>query len=305
MNGQAIALGCVAGLGCVFIVSWCHARMMSLAVRVTSRLRPRLGGAESGSRLAVNPQVSGRVVSVLVENAVRMVDRWGSPAAHCAHRLTRAGSPLTVAQFRAEQVVWGTAGIITGTAMAGFLVARGAPFPSLVVMVACCGLSGGALRDYMLSRAIRRREARILSELPTIADLFALSVSAGEGASAAVERIARDGTGSLAEEFQVVVGEIRTGTSLAKSLHSLAGRTGVPALSRFATGVAIGVERGTPLADMLHAQALDVREAGRRNLIEEGGKREIAMMIPVIFLLLPVTVVFAVFPGIMAIRFGA
>lgn len=239
-----------------------------------------------------------------MKDAIRMADRWGSPVASLSHRLERAGSHLTATQFRAEQVVWGVAGVVAGIGLAGLLAAKGASFPSLAVMVVCCGLSGGVLREYVLSKAVRRREDRIASELPTVADLFALAVSAGEGASAAIERIARGGVGALAEEFRVVVGEVRTGKPLAGSLHSLAGRTGVPALSRFATGIAIAVERGTPLADVLHAQALDVREAGRRNLIEEGGKREIAMMIPVIFLLLPVTVVFAVFPGIVAIRFG-
>ena len=38
--------------------------------------------------------------------------------------------------------------------------------------------------------------------------------------------------------------------------------------------------------------------------MEEGGKREIAMMVPVVFLILPVTVIFAVFPGLTTIRLG-
>jgi tight adherence protein C len=74
-------------------------------------------------------------------------------------------------------------------------------------------------------------------------------------------------------------------------------RTALPALARFADGVAISVERGTPLADVLRAQAVDVREAGRRALMEAGGRKEIAMMVPVVFLVLPVTVLFALFPG--------
>jgi tight adherence protein C len=68
--------------------------------------------------------------------------------------------------------------------------------------------------------------------------------------------------------------------------------------------VATAVERGTPLADVLRAQAQDVREAGRRALMEEGGKKEIAMMVPVIFIILPITVIFAVFPGVATIRLG-
>jgi tight adherence protein C len=48
---------------------------------------------------------------------------------------------------------------------------------------------------------------------------------------------------------------------------------------------------------VLRAQAVDAREAGRRDLLESGGKREIAMMIPVVFLVLPVTILFALYPG--------
>jgi tight adherence protein C len=61
--------------------------------------------------------------------------------------------------------------------------------------------------------------------------------------------------------------------------------------------VAHAVERGTPLAEVLRAQAVDVREAGKRLLLESAGRREIGMMVPVVFFVLPVTIVFALFPG--------
>jgi tight adherence protein C len=73
-------------------------------------------------------------------------------------------------------------------------------------------------------------------------------------------------------------------------------------VSRFAEGIAIAVERGTPLSDVLHAQAGDVREAGRRALIESGARREVLMMVPVVFLVLPVTVLFALFPGFYGLK---
>ena len=55
---------------------------------------------------------------------------------------------------------------------------------------------------------------------------------------------------------------------------------------------------------MLRAQASDAREASRRALMEEGGRREIAQMVPVVFLVLPITVVFALFPGLFVLRLG-
>ena len=91
--------------------------------------------------------------------------------------------------------------------------------------------------------------------------------------------------------------DARAGANLTTALQGLADRTGLPSLARFVDGIVIAVERGTPLADVLRAQAQDVREEGRRAVMEEGGKKEIQMMVPVVFLVLPITVLFLVFPG--------
>ena len=46
----------------------------------------------------------------------------------------------------------------------------------------------------------------------------------------------------------------------------------------------------------------DAREAGRRALIESGARREVLMMVPVVFLILPVTVLFAFWPGVVGLH---
>ena len=69
--------------------------------------------------------------------------------------------------------------------------------------------------------------------------------------------------------------------------------------------MSIAVERGTPLADVLRAQAVDVREEGKRYLLESAGKREIGMLVPVVFFVLPLTIVFALFPGLVGLKFVA
>ena len=45
-----------------------------------------------------------------------------------------------------------------------------------------------------------------------------------------------------------------------------------------------------------------MRESARRELMEAGGRKEVAMMLPVVFLILPVTVVFAFFPGFVGLQ---
>ena len=108
--------------------------------------------------------------------------------------------------------------------------------------------------------------------------------------------------GELAGEVDRALADARAGTPLDVALERMADRTGLVPLARFAEAIAVAVDRGTPLAEVLHAQAADVREAGRRALMETGGKKEIAMMVPVVFLVLPVTVIFAVFPGLATLR---
>ena len=143
----------------------------------------------------------------------------------------------------------------------------------------------------------------MLAEFPTVAELLALAVSAGEGAAGALDRVCRLSTGELSLELGACLADARAGASLPVALQGLADRTGLPSLARFVDGIVVAVERGTPLAEVLRAQAQDVREAGRRQVMEEGGRKEIAMMIPVVFLVLPVAVLFAVYPGVTALHF--
>ncbi len=152
-------------------------------------------------------------------------------------------------------------------------------------------------RDRWLTRQVRGREERMLEEFPTVAELLALAVTAGEGPVGALERVQRVCAGELGRELGRALAEARAGAGLVPALEGLARRTSLPPLARFVDGVAVAVERGTPLAEVLRAQAVDVREAGKPQLLETAGRKEIGMMVPVVFLVLPVTVLFALFPG--------
>ena len=144
----------------------------------------------------------------------------------------------------------------------------------------------------------------MLAEFPAIAELLALAVAAGEGPVAALDRVVRRSGGELSADLgrrarRQSAPASRSATALRRGWPA---RTGLPLVARFAQGIAVAVERGTPLADVLHAQAADVREAGRRELIEVAARKEIFMMVPVVFLVLPVTVLFAFWPGVIGLH---
>jgi tight adherence protein C len=298
-------LGFVMGLGLALVwLGLPRHRRAGLAGRVL----PYLRDTPRPSRLLDDGRPAGGALAVVTGPVIRdlgaVVERVMGGADSVRRRQLRAGLAADVDRFRAEQVLWGALGAVVGAA-AGVLalVLRDAGVVT-VLMLAAIGLGVGVTgADYLLSRRATRREARMLTEFPTVAELLALAVGAGEGAVGALDRVCRLSHGELAGELRRCLADARAGANLPTALQGLADRTGLASLRRFVDGVVIAVQRGTPLADVLRAQAQDVREEGRRALMEAGGRKEIAMMVPVVFLILPVTVLFAVFPGFTFFRF--
>ncbi len=223
-------------------------------------------------------------------------------------RTVSAGSasqaPLrTVEDFRIEQVLWGAVGLGAGIVLTALYTLSSGRLNVLSAVLFCvAGVLGGVLgRDWWLSNEVARHEQAIVAEFPVVAELLALSVTAGEGPTGAIDRVCRLTGGALAMELGDALARARAGTPLAQALQEVADRTNIESLARFIDGLIVAIERGTPLADVLRAQAADVREAGKRKLLELGGKKEIGMMVPVVFLVLPVTVLFALYPGLISI----
>lgn len=307
MTGTVLGsmIGALGGLG-LWLVVW---RLAARRVTLDDRLAPYLRTPRSSSALLRGPDARSpfptleRLIAPVMADGVRLVTRLGSPSAEVRRRLERAGRPESVEQFRAAQVVWGVIGLAAGLVLALALAAGRGTSPLVgAVLVVVCGLAGVLARDQVLSSQVHRREERMLAELPTVAELLALSVGAGEGPVGALERVVRTTRGVLADELALTLADARSGTPLTLALERLADRTGLAPLTRFAEGVAVAIERGTPLAEILRAQAQDVRESGRRALMEAGGRKEVLMMVPVVFLVLPITVAFAVFPSLAILR---
>lgn len=279
-------------------------------IRLVERVAPYLGDTPRPSRLLSAPSATAtpfvvvrRVFGPVLGDLVGFVDRTVGGAASVRRRLYGLGSPMTVEDFRIEQVVWGVASMLAGGAFVALVEwAHGGVDALLVGAVALAGLVAGVLgRDWYLTRQLDRREAVMLAEFPVFADLLALAVVAGEAPPDALRRVCRLTGGELARDLEVALGQSRTGTPLTTALAGVADRTTLEPFARFVQGIVVGLERGTPLADVLRAQAVDVREIGKRALLEAGGRKEISMMVPVVFLILPVTVLFALYPGLLTL----
>ena len=233
----------------------------------------------------------------------RLLDSLGSTTRSVERRLELAGSPTDAVGFRAAQAGAGVVGLCAGALAASPAMAgRGGRGVAGIVVVALLGcVVGMSAWDRLLTARAGSRQRRVEAAVPDASELLALAVGAGESVPAALDRVASLSHSDLGDELARAVADIRLGAPSVRALTDLAARNDSPALSRLCQTLSTAIERGSPLAAVLHDQARDIREASRQRLMEEGGKREIAMLFPVVFLILPVTVLFALYPGLMAL----
>ncbi len=298
-------IGLIGGAG-FWLIAWTWARQrFTLMERIAPYLRdqPRTSRLLQENVATPFPTLA-RIAAPLLNDATAVLEKLGSTTTTVEKRLRQSGSRNTVEHFRLEQVAWATVGLAFALVLALASMARGTNPVAALLLVAMGAILGATLRDHELSRAARRRQQRIIAELPDFAEMTALAVAAGENPVAALDRVSRISNGALAAEVADVVAQTRTGSSLGTALATLSANAASTELARFADSIVVATDRGTPLAEVLRSQAQDIRENSRQRLMEVGGSKEIAMMVPVVFMILPVTVLFALFPGLAVLEVG-
>lgn len=155
-------------------------------------------------------------------------------------------------------------------------------------------------RDLWSIRGTARRRA-IDAEISAVLDRAALCLSAGLGIVAMVERVGSDATGILGGECRLVARELSAGTPLGDALAASEHRIRHEGWSRFVEHLVTARRHGTPVAATIRALATEERAAAGRRLIESASARETYMLLPLVFVILPMTVLVAVFPGLVAL----
>lgn len=219
-------------------------------------------------------------------------------------RLGQAGWSVSAGEFRVSQLTWALVGLVLGGAIGVALIVAGRGWAGGVLLPVVMAVIGAVLRDAQLGAAARSRARRIHDEVPTVLEFVALCLSAGESLIDALRRVGAIGTGELTAHLRTAVLASGTGSSLSAALTDTARTVDVPSLTRAVDHLVAAIDRGAPLAQVLQAQAADAREDAKRVLIEQAGRKEILMLLPLVFLVLPLSVLFAIFPGVIMLRLG-
>lgn len=287
---MSIFLSLTAALGaCLFFSGTPLAQRATLKRRTDPFLRHLTDGG---------PGPHGRLSGVALQHLTSNADRR-----NLARRLESAGLNLSPERFRVEQIVHalGAAGTACLLVLAASSLGAAADLRALPVFAGLMGSAGFLWPDYRLGRRERERKERLVAGLPVATDLLALSIMAGESILGAFSRVAEVTSGEIQAEFARVCADVRSGTPAVGALEEFGRRSDCPPVARLVDALCVAIESGAPVADVLRAQADDAREVQRRALMELAGRREILMLVPIVFLLLPTVVIFVFFPGLVSL----
>jgi tight adherence protein C len=156
--------------------------------------------------------------------------------------------------------------------------------------------------EWRLDRQVKAHRIKIESEFPSVVEMLALSLSAGESPLGALQRVSSRGSGILVGEFSQVVTEVRDGNIFADSLDHMGKRIRSTNIRRFIDSLIIAIVRGAPLVEVLQSHAKEAQGLERNRILSSASKSEVSMMIPVVFLILPISILFALWPSLSSLN---
>jgi tight adherence protein C len=175
---------------------------------------------------------------------------------------------------------------------------------STLVLLALLVALGFYLPPYFVRRRIKLRQRAIREGFPHALDLMQVAVQAGLGFDAALARVGEELQTAhpfLAEEFLVVVLELRAGKPRDRVLQDLALRTGVEEINSFQTVMNQSIRYGTSISDALEIYAKEMRHKRIMRAEELASQMPVKMSLVMVAFLLPT--LFLIFMGPVAIRF--
>ena len=245
---------------------------------------------------------SERVLQPLHERTLRLGRRLsgGGAGDRIRRKLELAGNPpgWSVDRVLSGKVLGAVAGF--GIALV-FSLMLGSSL-SIRVVVVLGGLVVGffAPNLYLYQKAYDR-SLRMQRELPDAIDLLTISVESGLGFDAALQQVAKNTDGPLADEFARVLREMQIGQGRSEALRGLADRTNVPEVATFVSAMVQADAFGIPVGQVLRIQSHEIRIKRRQRAEEKAQQVPVKITIPLIFCILPTLFIAVMGPAVISI----
>jgi tight adherence protein C len=134
--------------------------------------------------------------------------------------------------------------------------------------------------------------------MPDFASLIGFAVAAGESLETGLRIAVQRSSGFLSQEFGFIIRNVDHGSILQVELERVSRESSSQQVSELALKLALASSNGSAVSDLIgeyvQSSVLELKAV----LLERAGKNETKMMIPLVFVILPVTVLFAVYPSL-------
>jgi len=172
---------------------------------------------------------------------------------------------------------------------------------ALVILIATLAgaFYGWKMPDIWLNSIIKKRQTEIQLALPDMIDLVTVSVEAGLGLDASLQRVAKRFPNALSEEVTRAMQEVRLGRSRIESLRDMSKRCDVPDLSAWVTALVQAELLGVSIANVLRVQSERLREKRSQRAREAAQKAPIKMVFPLVLFIFPALFVIILGPALL------
>jgi tight adherence protein C len=141
--------------------------------------------------------------------------------------------------------------------------------------------------ELLLRSKTRTRQKQIQRALPDALDLLVISVEAGLGFDAAIQRLVEKRDDALAAEFARVLAEMRVGRSRRDALKDMVLRTQVPDLNNFVGAILQAEQLGVSVTKVLTVQAEQMRTVRRQRAEEKAAQLQLKLIFPLAIFIFP------------------
>ncbi|HEY3062765.1 MAG TPA: type II secretion system F family protein [Chloroflexota bacterium] len=141
--------------------------------------------------------------------------------------------------------------------------------------------------DLLLRSKTQSRQKQIQRGLPDALDLLVISVEAGLGFDAAIQRLVEKRDDALSTEFARVLAEMRVGRSRRDALKDMVLRTQVADLNNFVGAILQAEQLGVSVTKVLTIQADQMRVLRRQRAEEKAAQLQLKMIFPLAIFIFP------------------
>jgi len=215
-------------------------------------------------------------------------------------KLIYAGRPLGWSASDFISVQYATAAVLAITAY--IIGAINKASLSVLYMMVIWGFIGGYILLYtFLKVKITGRQVGIQKELPDVLDLLTISIEAGLGFDAALQRVVQKSPGPLAQEFGQCLQEMRMGKTRKEALRDLGIRNEVDDLNNFIGAIIQADQLGVGIGNVLRTQSEQMRIVRRQRIEEKAMKAPIKMLLPMVLFIFPTIFLILLGPSVIQI----